>query len=311
MREAISCRNLTKYYGRIVGVCGLDLSIPEGVIFGFLGPNGAGKTTTIKLLAGLSKPSSGKIWIYGKEMAFGDHALHSYIGYLPEEPKFYGWMTGREFLEYIGGLFGLRGSGLKGRVEEMIRIAGLEEAADRRIGGYSRGMRQRLGVAQALMNRPPLLLLDEPCSALDPIGRKEILEMIANLKGQATVFMSTHILSDVERVCDMVGIIDHGRLLVQASVDELRERYAKPVFLVHFESDNGTLNSLADRLSKLPWINRVDVGKGSLRITVEDVGIAKKELPNLVASSGLIVLRYELISPTLEEIFVGLVGGEG
>lgn len=311
MKEAISCRNLTKYYGKVVGVCDLNLSIPEGVIFGFLGPNGAGKTTTIKLLSGLSRPNSGRIWICGKEMVFGDHTLHRYIGYLPEEPRFYGWMRGREFLEYVGALFGLEGKGLRKRVEEMIELAGLEEAADRRIGGYSRGMRQRLGIAQAMINHPPVLLLDEPCSALDPIGRKEILDMISKLRGQTTVFMSTHILSDVERVCDTVGIIDHGELLVQASIEELREHYARPIFLIRFESENGVLRSFADELLKIPWISRVEVMEGILRVMVEDLEIAKRKLPEIVASSGLTMLHYELIAPTLEEIFIRLVGEEG
>ena len=307
---AIVCKKLTKHYGPVVGLDGLDLAVPEGTIFGFLGPNGAGKTTTIKLLIGLCRPTAGRAWVAGQEVIFGNQALHTCIGYLAEEPAFYRWMTGSEFLIYVGRLFGLGGGELTRRVDELLELADLGAAAKRRIGGYSRGMRQRLGIAQAMINRPPVLFLDEPCSALDPIGHKEILEVIAHLQGQATVFMSTHILADVERVCDIVGIIDHGRLVVQAPLEELRERYAAPVFLVKLEANDRQLTTLADSLHKLPWVGRVEVGENQLRLFARDLAMAKRELPKLVAVSGLTLLRYELAMPSLEDVFVRLVERE-
>ncbi len=306
----IVCEKLTKHYGPVVGLDGLDLAVPEGTIFGFLGPNGAGKTTTIKLLTGLTRPTAGRAWVAGQEVTFHSQTMRARIGYLAEEPAFYGWMTGREFLAYVGRLFGLGGGELTRRVDELLEFADLGAAAKRRISGYSRGMRQRLGIAQAMINRPPVLLLDEPCSALDPIGRKEILEVIARLRGQATVFMSTHILADAERACDTVGIIDRGRLVVQAPIAELRKRYAAPVFLVQVEAGDGQLAALADSLRQLPWVGRVEAGENQLRLFARDLAVARRELPGLVVASGLTLLRYELTLPSLEDVFVRLVEGE-
>ena len=305
--DAITCQGLTKHYGAVQALRGLDLAVPEGAIFGFLGPNGAGKTTAIKLFTGLSRPTAGRAWVAGQEVAFNRQARRARLGYLAEEPAFYGWMSGREFLTYVGQIFGLGGRELTKRVDELLALADLGAAARRRIGGYSRGMRQRLGIAQAMINRPAVLFLDEPCSALDPIGRKEILEVIARLRGQATVFMSTHILADVERACDTVGIIDQGRLVVQAPIEELRERYAAPVFLVEVEASDGQLAALAAGLRQLPWVARVEVGENRLRLSARDLALAKRELPGLVAASGLTLLRYELALPSLEDVFVQLV----
>ncbi len=308
--NSIICQGLTKHYGAVQALRGLDLAVPEGAIFGFLGPNGAGKTTTIKLLTGLSRPTAGRAWVAGQEVAFHRQAMRARLGYLAEEPAFYGWMSGREFLTYVGQLFGLGGRELKQRVDELLALADLGAAAKRRIGGYSRGMRQRLGIVQAMINHPAVLFLDEPCSALDPIGRKEILEVIARLRGQATVFMSTHILADVERACDTVGIIDQGRLVVRAPIEELRERYAAPVFLVEVEADDGRLSALADSLRQLPWVGRVEAGENQLRLFARDLAVARRELPGLVVASGLTLLRYELTLPSLEDVFVRLVEGE-
>jgi ABC-2 type transport system ATP-binding protein len=307
--DAITCQGLTKHYGAVQALRGLDLAVPEGAIFGFLGPNGAGKTTAIKLFTGLSRPTAGRAWVAGQEVAFNRQAMRARLGFLAEEPAFYGWMSGREFLTYVGQIFGLGGRELTKRVDELLALADLGAAARRRIGGYSRGMRQRLGIAQAMINRPAVLFLDEPCSALDPIGRKEILEVIARLRGQATVFMSTHILAVVERACDTVGIIDQGRLVVQAPIEELRERYAAPVFLVEVEASEGRLAALAAGLRQLPWVARVEVGENRLRLSARDLALAKRELPGLVAASGLTLLRYELALPSLEDVFVQLVEG--
>ncbi len=303
---AIVCEGLTKHYGTVVGLHDLNLAVSEGTIFGFLGPNGAGKTTTIKLLTGLSRPTSGRAWVAGQEVAADNIAMRARIGYLAEEPAFYGWMTGEEFLIFVGRLFGLRGEELAGRVHNLLDLADLGPAARRRIGGYSRGMRQRLGIAQAMINHPDVLLLDEPCSALDPVGRKDVLGVIEQLRGQAMVFMSTHILADVERVCDSVGIIDHGKIVVQAPIEALRERYAAPIFLVEFETNHGQVTALADTLRELPWVATVEVGENRLRVSARDLALAKRDLPPLVTGAGMTLLRYELTSPSLEDVFVHL-----
>jgi len=309
---AIKCEGLTKRYRDIIALDNLDLSVEEHSIFGFLGPNGAGKTTTIKLLVGLSTPLKGQAWVAGHEITSGAIGLRSKIGYLPEVPAFYDWMTGLEFLSFIGELHHLSKAEIKKRCDELLELVELKEAAKRRIGGYSRGMRQRLGIAQAIINKPEVLFLDEPCSALDPIGRREVLELIKRLSAGATVFMSTHILSDVERVCDSVGIIDRGKLITTSSMEELQRKYARSVFELEFEEDAAPLVA---SLRAVPWLakaEQVEVnGSPTLRIQVKDINTAKRELPGITAASGLTLLRYELTLPSLEDIFVELIAGGG
>jgi len=309
---AIRCEGLTKHYGSIAALDGLTLAVEEGSVFGFLGPNGAGKTTTVKLLTGLATPSGGKAWVSGEEVTSSSIALRSKIGYLPEEPAFYNWMTGREFLSFVGELHHLPPRELRLRRDELLEMVDLEQAAGRKIGGYSRGMRQRLGIAQSMMNRPQVLFLDEPCSALDPVGRREVLSIIDLLRAEATVFMSTHILSDVERVCDIVGIIDHGRLVTESSMEELRERHARSVFEIQVEENATPLTSI---FQSLPWIAKVEMvtlnGEPVIRLHATDVNQAKRELPRIVTSSGLTLLRYEVTAASLEDIFIGLVGKGG
>ena len=227
---AIRTEALCKSFGKVQALDGLDLAVEAGTVFGFLGPNGAGKTTTIRILTCLAHASRGHAWINGKAVAGQAHEITQEIGFLPEEPAFYTWMTPQEFLDYVGAIFGLPSSERLQRTRELLSLAGLEDVAKRRIGGFSRGMRQRLALAQALMNRPSVLFLDEPASALDPAGRKEVLDLIEHLGGQCTVLMSSHILADVERVCNVVGIIARGRMVVQSQREALMDRYAQPVF---------------------------------------------------------------------------------
>jgi ABC-2 type transport system ATP-binding protein len=235
------------------------------------------------------------------------------IGYLPEEPAFYPWMSGAEFLDYVGRLFGL-GTERKKRVDELLALAGLQEASRRHIGGYSRGMRQRLGVAQALINRPQVLILDEPASALDPQGRRDVLTLIEQLREQATVFMSTHILSDVERVCDRVAIIDRGQLVVEADREGLQDRYAPPVFELAWDEGDNQQAQVVDfvrLLEAVPWVSQVERQHRALRVHVSDRAQARRELLSLVAQSGLVLSRYEMVRPTLEDVFLRLVNREG
>jgi ABC-2 type transport system ATP-binding protein len=310
--EAIRCEGLTKHYGPIAALDGLNLSVAEGSIFGFLGPNGAGKTTTVKLLTGLSTPTRGRAWVADEEVRSSSLSLRSKIGYLPEEPVFYNWMSGREFLSFVGELHRLPSREIKLRCDELLEIVDLQGAAERKIGGYSRGMRQRLGIAQSLMNRPRVLFLDEPCSALDPAGRIEVLSIIQRLRAEMTVFMSSHILSDVERVCDGVGIINRGRLVTEAPIGKLRERYARSVFELQFEED---ASHLLSELETLPWVAKVEMvtlnGEPVIRLQARDANRAKIELPRIVVSRGFALVRYELTLPSLEDIFIELVGNGG
>lgn len=309
--SAIRCEGLSKYFGDTPALQDLDLSIPAGTIFGFLGPNGAGKTTTLKILTGLSKPSRGRAWVGGEQVAPNSVPLQSKIGYLPEEPAYYGWMTGIEYLSYVGEIFGQSQADIRKRSSELLDLVDLAEAAKRRISGYSRGMRQRLGIAQALMNQPRVLFLDEPSSALDPFGRLEVLETLTRFKGQGTttIFLSSHILADVERVCDVVGIIDKGKLVVEAGVEDLRRRFARSVFIIEFEEPSGAFEQ---SVRNEPWVERVVTEEGiagpRLAVHASDPAVAKRELPKLVAGSGLTLLRYETVLPSLEEVFMEIVG---
>ncbi|MCI2426216.1 ABC transporter ATP-binding protein [Candidatus Acetothermia bacterium] len=310
--EAIRCEGLTKHYGSIAALDDLNLSVAKGSIFGFLGPNGAGKTTTVKLLTGLITPTEGRAWVADEEIESSSISLRRKIGYLPEEPSFYNWMSGREFLSFVGELHHLSSREIRVRCDELLKMVDLQGDAERRIGGYSRGMRQRLGIAQSLINRPEVLFLDEPCSALDPVGRREVLSIIQRLRRETTVFMSSHILSDVERVCDVVGIISRGRLVTESPIEELRERYARSVFELQFEEE---ASHLISQLEALPWVAKVEMvrlnGEPIIRLQARDVNHANLELPRIVASSGLTLLRYELTLPSLEDIFIELVGNGG
>jgi ABC-2 type transport system ATP-binding protein len=308
---AIRTEELRKKFGSFTALDGLSLNVQEGTVFGFLGPNGAGKTTTIRILTGLAHASSGKAWVNGVDIASNHNAIARQIGFLPEEPAFYTWMTPREFLDYVGQVFHLPSKERLARTDELLTLAGLQEASRRRIGGFSRGMRQRLALAQALMNRPSVLFLDEPASALDPEGRKEVLEFIEQLRGKCTVFMSTHILGDVERVCDTVGIINHGKLVKEAPRETLLAQYAIPAFEVEVEAQQEAgLQSWCDHLKKEAWVTSISIDKLVGRVVVNNVELAKRELLPSLQQAGLAITRYEVVKPSLEEVFLHLVGQE-
>jgi ABC-2 type transport system ATP-binding protein len=307
---AIATDRLEKVYGKVRALDGLTLSVEPGTIFGFLGPNGAGKTTTIRLLTGLAHPTAGQAWVAGESIS-DIRKVTRRIGYLPEEPAIYAWMTPDEFLDHVGRLFGLDANERKARTEELLGLTGLSQVHKRLIGGFSRGMRQRLGLAQALVNRPEVLFLDEPVSALDPAGRKETLEMIGSLRRQCTVFMSTHILDDVERVCDTVGIINHGRLVVQAPQAELLQRYTIPAFeLVCDQGGEGSFELWLEQLKNLSWIRSIVQENTTARIMVNDVDTARHLLLPMAVNDGIMLRRYEMVHPSLEDIFLRLVGDD-
>src|SRR6266540_2090577 len=231
---AIACDGLTKRYPGVLALDHLDLVVPEGSVFGLLGPNGAGKTTTLRLLAGLIRPTAGSATVAG--LPLGGIAITRRNGFLDQEPRYYGWSTGRELVALAGRLHGMRGYDLETRTAEVMARVGLTDAADRRVGTYSGGMRQRLGIAQALVNNPSVIILDEPVSSLDPEGRRDLLALISELRGSANVLFSTHVLADVERVCDQVAILDHGRLITEGPLDVLLDRYALPIYQIEPEA---------------------------------------------------------------------------
>ena len=306
---AIATEALTKRFGSVLALDRLTFTVPAGSVFGFLGPNGAGKTTTVRLLVGLARPTAGSATVVGLDPANAGRRLAARIGYLDQDPRFHGWMTGRELLELVGRLHGLAGAGLRRRVDEVLELVGLEGAARRRIGGYSGGMRQRLGIGQAVLNRPSVLFLDEPVSSLDPEGRRDVLEIVARLRGVATVLLSTHILSDVERVCDRVAILDHGRLVTESPIDELLERHAAAVLELDPEpGQDGPVRLLVDRLRSAPWAREVRLEHGLIRVVTSDPARAATEVLPLVVAAGIALARFERVRPTLEEVFLRLVG---
>ena len=304
---AIECRGLSKTYGAITALRGLDLVVPTGSIFGLLGPNGAGKTTVLRLLTGLRQPTAGRALIEGGPV--GPESARR-IGYLDQDPRYYGWMSGHELLELSGRLYGLSGGALAAGIDRAIEIAGLRDFVRRRIAGYSGGMRQRLGIAQAIVHDPPVLLLDEPVSSLDPAGRHDVLAVLARLRGAATVVVSTHILEDVERVCDHVAILDGGALVVESETGALLERFAAPVYLIELASDDDTA---AERVAALlrgrAWVTDVTRQDGRLRVGTIGTSESSVQLVAALAEARVGVERLERARPSLEEAFLRLITG--
>ncbi|HXM58475.1 MAG TPA: ABC transporter ATP-binding protein [Candidatus Dormibacteraeota bacterium] len=307
---AIVCRGLSKTYGSVQALRSLDLEVPAGSVFGLLGPNGAGKTTLLHLLTGLRRPTAGEALIDGVPIGRAGAS----VGYLDQDPRYYGWMTGAELLGFAGTLCGLRGADLAAAVAHAAELAGVAEFMHRRLGGYSGGMRQRLGIAQAIVHRPRVLLLDEPVSSLDPEGRRDVLEVIARLRGSATVLVSTHILADVERVCDRVAILDHGRLLAESEIGVLLERHAAPAYEVELrDASPEQQDALVERLARQPWAAAVESGAASrIRVQTSDADAAGRELIAELAAAGVAVDRLQRVRPSLEDVFLSIVeGGPG
>jgi ABC-2 type transport system ATP-binding protein len=302
--EAIWCQGLARRYGKVEALKGLDLAVEHGSIFGYLGRNGAGKTTTIKLLTGLAKPSSGDGWVDGVKTTDGSHAGRRRFGYMPETPAFYGWMKPHEYLDYVAQLHELDQQTSRRRTSELLEMVGLEETRGRRIGGFSRGMRQRLALAQAMIHRPSVLFLDEPTSALDPAGRRDVLDLIDGLRGRTTVFLSSHILGDVERVCDTIGVIHEGALVTVDSREGLMSRYDVNAVQVELGTGMSLPQGLLDDLRAQPWTRELLIEGPSVRITVSNVDRGKHALLPLLASYDLPFNRVEWLRPTLEEVFL-------
>jgi len=289
--------NLCKYYKNKKALDNLNLEVPDGIIFGYLGPNGAGKTTTIRLLLNLAKPTKGYAIIMGENILKSKNYLRK-IGFLPDVPNFYNYFTAKEYLKILAEILGVD----KKRVDEVLELVDLKNEK-KRIGTFSRGMKQRLGIAQTLLHNPKLLILDEPTSALDPQGRKEILDLIKSLKGSKTIFFSTHILSDVEKICDRVAIIKDGKLLLNENVEELKKRYAKR--LITIEVDNKDI--LLEKLKDKPWVINITTHNKSLLLNINNISMAQKEIPKIISENNLSLIHFEFLEPTIEDIFFEVI----
>lgn len=304
--------DLGKSYNGSAVLESLSLQVPEKSIFAFLGPNGAGKTTTIKLLLGLIRPTHGGGTIFGRDIVQDSVAIRAKVGYLPQDPRFYQHMTARQTLEYTARFF-FEGpqAALDDRVDEMIELVGLTGKADRPIKGFSGGERQRLGIAQAEINYPDLLILDEPAASLDPQGRRDVLEVMARLRKHTTVFYCTHILSDVQRISDRVAILNRGKLVTQARIEELLGGAGQSVYTVTLKGDAGNAHR---RVTEQPWVSGVEVsdheGQIVWNVSVTDPARAEAQLLSLIlADGGVIVSDFGRKELDLEEVFLNLVEG--
>lgn len=299
---AIKTEGLCKYFKDKKALENLNLEISKGVIFGYLGPNGAGKTTTIRVLLNLAKPTKGTAYILGEDIRKSRNYLRR-VGFLPDVPNFYNFFTAREFLSFIGDITGIEDS--KRKIEETLELVGLRNERGK-IGTYSRGMKQRLGIAQALLSDPEILILDEPTSSLDPQGRKEILDLIYSLKGKKTVFFSTHILTDVERICDRIGILKEGRLLLEDSIENIKRRYWKRRILIEVDNSERLLKRLRENLKPV-FLDVRD--NNSIILEVTDINSALRDIPRIIVQEDLILERLELLEPSLEDIFLEVTNG--
>ena len=293
--DMLRIENLRKRFGNKEVLCGLDLSVPEHSIFGFIGRNGAGKTTTMKAVLGLLQPDNGNIFVMGKQVRFGCSRTNRCIGFLPDVPEFYSYMTPLEYLKLCGEICGMEKSDLAARSRECLEFVGLG-GENHRIKGFSRGMKQRLGIAQALLNRPKLLICDEPTSALDPVGRKEILELIRSVKEQTTVIFSTHILSDVERICTDVAMLSEGKNVMQGSILKLRSMRKTDGLLVETRKteEADTLLQTFSGFHKT----------GQNMLTFDGSETEFFSVIQYIAENQISVQRIERMEPTLESLFL-------
>lgn len=310
---AISCRALSKHYGAVTAVDRLDLEVPQRSLFGFLGPNGSGKTTLMRLLLGLAAPSGGTARVLGFDIVGESLEVRRRVGYLPQQPQFPQDLTARQLLRYARGFFPLDpDSRVEDDITDVLDMVGLHAKADTRTGALSGGQRQRLGIAQAQIHRPPLLILDEPAAALDPLGRRDVLDIMRRLKESATVFYSTHILDDVQQVSDEVAILKAGSRVVQSSLTELLTRGSEHTF---FLSLTGNVATALAALRAQPWVTDVVEVPGdhacTLLIRVTDEEAVGRRLMRLVLTGDDVeVLAFGRHRSELEDVFVGLVEGD-
>lgn len=311
--SVIQTNGLSKSFNGVDALKDLTLSVPKNSIFGFLGPNGAGKTTTMKLLLGLINPSSGTGTVFGQDIVRDSVDIRSRVGYLPQDPKFYKHMTARQILDFTARFY-FRGpkAEIDNRITEVLELVGLSDKADRPTKGFSGGESQRLGIAQAQVNYPDLLILDEPAASLDPLGRRDVLEVMERLQEHTTIFYSTHILDDVQQVSDIVAILNKGELVAHGQIEELLSGSSGAVvFSVVIEGDAATART---RLANQGWVSEVTVipkdEQNQLLVHVTDEAMAQRHLLRLLLSDeSLVISKYGRRQYELEEIFINIVEG--
>ena len=310
----IETHNLSKAYKEVYALKNLNLTVKQHSIFGFLGPNGAGKTTTIKLLLGLARPSGGTTQVFGHDIQQESVSIRKRVGYLAQDPHYYEDMTARQTLRFTTSFF-FSGPkvALEERIQETLELVGLDDKADRPIKGFSGGEKQRLGIAQAQVNYPDLLILDEPAASLDPMGRRDVLEVMERLRKYTTIFYSTHILDDVQRVSDTVAILNKGELVAQAPIEELLAGSGGTTYRLKLISG---IDTVRDILKAQPWVTGVTEtrvnGAQSLSVSVSDEAAAEGQLLRLALSDpSVTVIEFGQQKQNLEDVFLNIVEGAG
>ena len=296
--DILRIENLYKRFGDNEVLRGLNLTVAEHSVYGFIGKNGAGKTTAMKAILGLLRVDSGEITVNGERVTYGQSAANRFIGYLPDVPEFYSFMTAREYLTLCGESLNMKKDDITARTEELLTLVGLSDE-DHRIRGFSRGMKQRLGIAQALFARPKLLICDEPTSALDPIGRKEILDLLYSVREQTTVLFSTHILSDVERICTEVALINDGKIAMAGTVDELKRITSSEQFAIEL-MDNDHADAV---LKQFDNVHKAENGTLMLKGGDEQLHLAL----DFMHQNGISLRKIERFGASLESVFEEVV----
>lgn len=302
----LELKNLEKSFGKLEVIKDLSFAVEEHSVFGFIGKNGAGKTTTMKMILGFLQPDIGEIYVNGERVVYGNTKTNRHIGYLPDVPEFYGYMSPKEYMRLCGEITGLARDVTRARSKELLSMVGLENT-NRRIRGFSRGMKQRLGIAQALLNEPRLLICDEPTSALDPIGRKEILDILSIARERTTIVFSTHILSDVERIADSIGVINNGKLILEGPVQKIKNMRRKDTIQLVLGNPE-MAQELVSKIKELPFVLEGVLEKEGIFIKLTNAEEFGKEILSLLVMEDMPVLRYEILEPSLENVFLEVVG---
>jgi len=302
----LELKQVYKRFAEVEVIKDLSFSVSEHSVFGFLGKNGAGKTTTMKMILGFLQTDAGEIHVCGDKVTYGNTKTNQSIGYLPDVPEFYGYMNPKEYLKLCGEITGLKKNIIDTRSKEMLSLVGLD-GVNRKIRGFSRGMKQRLGIAQALLNEPKLLICDEPTSALDPVGRKEILDILSIARERTTIVFSTHILSDVERICDSIGVLDDGKLVLHGTVAEIKNNCRKDMVQIEVGCYKD-IDELATRLRILPFVSDTILNGNKIDIQLTKAEQYGPEILAFLVKENVPLLRYEIMEPSLENVFMEVVG---
>ena len=301
----LKLNNVSKQFGDTRVINDLTFEVPEHSVFGFIGKNGAGKTTTMKMILGFYKPDAGDILVCGEKVSYGNTKTNRFIGYLPDVPEFYGYMTPREYLKLCGEVTGLKRDTLRVKSDELLELVGLQNV-NKKVRNFSRGMKQRLGIAQALLNEPKLLICDEPTSALDPVGRMEILSILALAKERTTILFSTHILSDVERICDNIGILNDGTLALEGNTADIRNSYRTDTVRLEIGQQYSAAIAVQG-LRSISGITNIRQDKQIIELEVSDTEEAGARILSFLLKEKIQIIRYEITEPSLKNIFMKVI----